>query len=117
MKTIDANLCKKLRPLMQKALENVLKAEGLSVSIGTMRFTPEDLRFKVELKKPSDPSKVKEVFNIPTGDLVGRRFKQRNSIYEILSLDPKKPGNVIGRTNRGKRYTIPVGHLATMTEL
>lgn len=59
----DADVCKSLRPIMEKALNEALKQSGLNATLGNIRFTDTSFETKVEVKAANDDRTRYELYS------------------------------------------------------
>lgn len=109
------HLVEALRQDIELALFNICEKNGLKrVTLGAIRYNSKgfttsklEFSFKSEEQLSQAPLKPESFLN--------RRFKLRQRVFTIVSVH--NANAVIGQTQRGKRYRIPVTELVNMVEI
>lgn len=119
----DKSKVKTVRADIDAALASVEKKHGVKFSLGTIRFTANDFRAKLECVSTvtsngsavnADQVKFENQaarFGIRT-DSFGKTFTYFGDRYKIVGLNPRaKKYPVQAQGPRGKRYKMPVSYL------
>jgi hypothetical protein len=104
------------RSKLEKVLDQFAKENGIdSIKVGTIRFSNNTCRFKVEVV--GEPAGEKRVGGMSASIKVGDRFLRGRTVYTVTSLDGYGKYPVRVTTQNGKRYKIAESQLVEMEKI
>lgn len=118
MKKFDPQACRSLRDDMEKALDAVAKKHGITIAIGKMSYTENNISVKIELatvgesglannREAEDFKRYASMYELAPTDF-GREFSVRGDRYQIVGLNTRKQKFPIKckRASDGKVYGL-----------
>lgn len=86
------------------AINNVLARHGMTAELGTIRYTPDSFRCKLE----ATSDKPKTGLTVEAVVKVGQKFRIKSRIYEVTGFNPRRwKYNVTAiRLPDGKRFKV-----------
>ena len=123
MTHITPSILKLLRTDIDKALEPIVKKYGLSsIKAGNASYSSNSFTIKVEgvldgNAKSEQDAKMSNYYAGMLGlpkDIVGKRFIQQGTEFEVVLIDPKKPKFpvIAKRSFDGKMFKFPAAVVA-----
>lgn len=104
-KVITKDTAKKFRGQANAVLQKLAKEFGLQFDgIGTIRFSADDLRCKIEFKTKNATANA--IYGNRATDRTGKSYKVKNTIYTVTKHNgkPKYCWDVVNQ--RGKHYCV-----------
>ena len=86
------------------------KELGISVNIGTITFTPNELRCKITARERVVKVDERPSVSLSVPELIGKKFKATKGGSRVMTVSGAtlgKPGYLSVRTLTGKGYIIP----------
>jgi len=119
---ITPRACKVLRDEMNAALVELAKGRGVTVKVGSARYTDDDVTFKVTValdgfdRDKHDFENCCFVFGLKKSDH-GRMFNYAGFDYTLQKLKPRSPKfPIVARKNAdGKIYKLPERSIESLT--
>jgi len=103
------------RKELQKALAVVEESMGVKINIGTIHYTAAEMRVKLTAL---DSAGIKPIKIGTLESLIGRKFRNKNTTFEVLAIDNHKPKFPISTvTQKGKRYRVPADFFRNAVEV
>jgi len=104
------------RSKLEKVLDQFAKENGIgSINVGTIRFSDNACRFKVEVV--GEPRDEKRIRSMSASIKVGDRFSRGRTVYTVTSLDGYGKYPIKVTTQNGKRYKINEALLVEMEKI
>ena len=117
IKRFDAVVLKKLRPEIDRALEEVGKKHGITIKAMNGSYLDQNASFKVEMaivledgtvmtREASDFKRYASLYELKPEDL-GREFKERDKTWKIVGVKPSSRLAIVCEdVATGKRYKL-----------
>jgi hypothetical protein len=113
---MDRDKAKKLQDEIRKALDEVAKRNGITITLGTVRFSAHDLRARIEARDQGGQTKearafveLAEMYGLRSTDL-GRTFHRHgevDTVYKVIGLLPRaRKTPILVEANGGVIYKM-----------